>query len=869
MSRQSASQEMPAPLRKEVRLLGEVLGQVITESGGAELFEMVERLRRTVILARQSDEQAREAQQLVASWSLDRAEQVARAFTCYFQLVNLAEERHRVRALRERDRGPEPSPESIGQAVAEIRSRYGEGRLRELLDDLSIHPVLTAHPTEARRRAVVAATSRVGAQLERLDDPRASEHEQRDARRRLLEEVDTLWRTAQLRSSQVRPLDEVRTVLGVFDDSLFRIVPEIYRDLDTALQPRDAGRRAALVPPFLRFGSWVGADRDGNPVVTAEVTREALEVASEHVLIALEAAITRIGRALTADAVTTPPDSALQARLAEARDSEPLRWADIEARSPAERHRQYLVHVADRVRATRLATSSGYRTPGELVDDLRVVQQSLASAGAPRLAFGELQHAIWQVETFGFHFAQVEVRQHSAILDLARAELESGGPRSAETDEVLATFRAMAAIQQRFGAESCRRYIVSFTRDATDIANVYSLAEMATRDSPPVVLDVVPLLETAEDLARAPSILDSMLELEQVQSRVRETGRIEVMVGYSDSTKEVGPVSANLALYGAQEALVRWAKRRRVRLTIFHGRGGSLGRGGGPANRAIRAQAPGSIDGHFKVTEQGEVIFARYAQPAIARRHLEQVTSAVLLSSQPEVEAVVERAAGRFRSLAARVDGPARAAYRALVEADGFDEWFSRVTPVDELGRLRLGSRPARRAAGHRLDELRAIPWVFSWSQVRLNLPGWYGLGSGLAAAEIGELKEAYEAWPLFGSLLDNAEMSLAKTDRRIASRYLDLGSRPELKARLLAEYDLTVEKVLAVTGHTRLLENRRVLSWAVELRNPYVDALSHIQLHALEALRGTAAGAEERERLEQVLLLTVNGVAAGLQNTG
>jgi phosphoenolpyruvate carboxylase len=350
---------------------------------------------------------------------------------------------------------------------------------------------------------------------------------------------------------------------------------------------------------------------------------------------------------------------------------------------------------------------------------------------------------------------------------------------------------------------------------------------------------------------------------------MKRTGRLEVMLGYSDSTKEVGPVSASLALYAAQAELVRWAADRGVRLTLFHGRGGALGRGGGPTNRAIRAQAPGSIAGHFKVTEQGEVVSARYSNPAIARRHLEQVASAVLTSSLPEVQEVALRSAERFQDLAMGIDAPARAAYRALVDSNGFPEWFNRVSPIGELGHLILGSRPARRAESDRLEDLRAIPWVFAWSQMRLNLPGWYGLGSGLAAAELGRARAAYTEWPLFNVLLDNAEMSLAKTDRRIAERYLALGGRPDLTALILSEYDLTIDRVLAVTGHERLLEKHRVLSWAVELRNPYVDALSHIQLQALERLRRDSVDERERRRLEQVLLVTVNGVAAGLQNTG
>ncbi|HEY2437055.1 MAG TPA: phosphoenolpyruvate carboxylase, partial [Solirubrobacteraceae bacterium] len=344
-------------------------------------------------------------------------------------------------------------------------------------------------------------------------------------------------------------------------------------------------------------------------------------------------------------------------------------------------------------------------------------------------------------------------------------------------------------------------------------------------------------------------------------------GRMEVMLGYSDSAKEAGPLSATIALHDAQAALAAWAGRNGIRLVLFHGRGGALGRGGGPAHRAVRAQAPGSVDGCFKVTEQGEVIFARYGNRAIARRHLEQVTSAVLEASVPRPPKSDPALA--FRELVGSVEPPARDAYRRLVEAKGFEDWFLDVSPLDELGRLRIASRPQRRAAGRRLEDLRAIPWVFAWSQMRLNLPGWYGIGTGLAAAPLRELRRAYAEWPLFNAMLDNAEMSLAKTDRRIAERYLALGHRPDLAAMVLDEYDRTMEQVLAVTGHRRLLEDRRVLSWAIELRNPYVDALSHLQLRALRAMRDRKTTRSDRQRAERVFQLTVNGVAAGLQNTG
>ncbi len=909
-------------MRRDVRLLGDLLGEVLLESGGQGLLDDVERLRRAVIAARrpgpapESDAALRAITEMVSAWPPERAEAVAHAFTVYFHLANLAEEHQRIRTLRERDTGVEPVRESLAAAVATIEAEHGPGRLAGLLADLRVHPVLTAHPTEARRRAVTQALRRISALLAGLDDGRPGAGERAELRRRLREEIDLLWRTSALRAAAMQPLDEVRTAMAAFDETLFRVVPALYRSLDLALNGAQAGRTAATAAAFLRFGSWIGADRDGNPFVTAEVTKQTAAIQAEHVLRALENATGRIGRALTVQASESAP--ALARALAAARQAYPDLLADIMSRSPGEPFRAYLLYAARRLRATRMRLADAperparperprqdeprglpYPGPAEFIADLRLVQRELAQAGAARQAYGELQHLLWQAETFGFHLAELEIRQHSAVharalRELASADLPSEQDPSEhvlspQTREVVATFQAMAWLQDRFGPDACRRYVVSFTRSAADVSAVYELARRSIRDGRPPQLDVVPLFESGADLENATRVLDDMLVLEPVADRLAATGRrLEVMLGYSDSAKELGPVSATLRLFEAQQRLTRWAAANDIRLTLFHGRGGALGRGGGPAGRAVLAQPAGSVGGRFKVTEQGEVIFARYGHPVIAKRHLEQVASAVLLASAATVPASADDpdpAVRRSRQLAERMDAGALRAYRALVEADGFAEWFARISPLEELGAMRIGSRPARRgvAAAAGLDDLRAIPWVFAWSQTRVNLPGWFGLGSGLAAATdpageqgqeggqggeggLKEAQEAYRDWPLLAVLLDNAEMSLAKTDRRIAECYLALGGREDLTAAVLDEYDLTRRLVLAVTGHDRLLANRPVLSRAVTLRDPYVDALSHLQLRALTALR---SGDAERERLERLLLLTVNGVAAGLQNTG
>ncbi|GAA2888713.1 phosphoenolpyruvate carboxylase [Streptosporangium fragile] len=868
--RSSAVTEMPDELRADVRLLGELLGQVIAEYGGDDLLADVERLRKAVIGARRREVSVDEITAMVAEWPIDRAVKIARAFTCYFHLANLAEEHFRIRTLRVRDTGEEPLPESLAQAVQEL----GGEKVADLVERLRLHPVLTAHPTEARRRAVVTAIQRISAQLSAYNSPERGAAERAETRRRLLEEIDLLWRTAQLRSTKLDPLDEVRTAMAAFDETLFRVVPLVYRALDAALGG-GGGAEEPRARAFIRYGSWIGGDRDGNPNVTAKVTRDAVLIQAEHVLIALENATLRIGRSLTLTAADTPASPDLRAALASAENDHPDLVSEMATRSPQEPHRQWLMFVAARIAATRQrGLDLAYRSPAELLVDLRVAQESLVAAGAGRQAYGELQNLIWQVETFGFHLAELEVRQHSQVHAAALEEI-AAGRTSERTEEVLATIRTIAWIQERFGTTACSRYVVSFTRSADDIAAVYRLAEHAMGERAPQ-LDVVPLFESGADLAAAPSVLSGMLEIPAVQARLAVDRRLEIMLGYSDSAKELGPAAATLKLYETQEALATWSAEHGVPLTLFHGRGGALGRGGGPANRAVLAQAPGSVGGRFKVTEQGEVIFARYGHEAIARRHMEQVTSAVLLASTPSIEARTAEAAGRFRRVAERVASASEKAYRLLTEAPGFPEWFSLVSPLEEIGSLRLGSRPARRGLGapRSLDDLRAIPWVFAWAQTRVNLPGWYGLGSGLQAvvseSGLDELRAAYREWPLFASLLDNAEMSLAKTDRDIAARYLALGARDDFVEQVLAEYDLTRRLVLETTGHTRLLENRRVLSRAVQLRDPYVDALSHLQLRALSRLRAEEGlSEEERERLSTLLLLSVNGVAAGLQNTG
>lgn len=874
-------------LAADVRLLSGLHEQVLRECGDQDVADLLRAI---------TDDTAA-ASAAVGELGPEDAARLARGLAVRLHLSNLADERDRARAIQhERPAGPDAD---FGDALWPAVVSATGAATHEALARLRIHPVLTAHPTEARRRAVATSVRRVAEQLARHDDPRVGAAERWVARRRLLEEIETLQRTSALRTTRPEPLDEVRTVLTVFDQTLLRAVPRLYRATEVALLGESSGAVPTPVPAFVRFGSWVGGDRDGNPYVTAEVTRQTLALQAEHALRALLEAVERVGRTLTEDQSGTEPSRGLLESLSRDAVAMPARLAEFRLASPAEPHRQKLLVVVERLRATRAGLAEhAYTSPDELLDDLRLVQSSLQAAGAVRSANGELQHLVWVVETFGFHLAELEVRQHSAVHREALVDLlaqlpgvadaegmaddealldrlategwpERVEPRTDRAREVLDTLRVMGWLQKRWGPRSCGRYVVSFSQSPAHLVAVRALARLAVGDDA-LRLDVVPLFETGDDLHGATVVLDGWLPLRSTQAWLTSVERsVEVMLGYSDSAKDVGPAAATLALADAQRRLVAWAARHAVELTLFHGRGGSLGRGGGPLHRAVTAQPPGSVNGRLKVTEQGEVIFARYGDTTVAQRHLERMTTAVLLADTPEVAERNSTAAAQYAGLAATVEAASCVAYRRLVETEGFADVLADASPLEEIGDLRLGSRPVRRSGaegGRSLSDLRAIPWVFAWSQTRANLPGWYGLGSGLAAVDdVDLLRAAYRDWPLMATLLDVAEMSLAKSNRALASDFLGLGGRPDITDQVLAEMDLTRAMVLRVLGQTQLLEHKRVLAATLAARAPYVDALSRLELRALRHVRAEGAASP----WQRVLLLSVNAAAAGLQNTG
>ena len=824
----------------------------------------------------------RQAVSLIDALPLDQAQVVVRAFGAFFHLANLSEESYRVETLREQERivsmdAPVDSSNELVVAYNRLLDEVGPERAAELLGRLEFHPVFTAHPTEARRKAVEGKIRRIAALLDehsRLGGSALVENE-----RRMLQEIDALVRTSPTALEKPTPLQEADTIIDIFDNTLFEVVPQVYRRFDDWVLGERAGSVPPVCPAFFRPGSWIGSDRDGNPNVTAKVSRRVAAKYFEHMVSTLAEECRRVGRSLTLEASHTPPSEELMNLWGHQVEMSETITARVAAELSFEPHRAVMLVMAVRLEGTAARNADiRYASAEELLDDLRTVQDSLARAGAVRAAYGPVQTLIWQVETFGFHLVEMEFRQHSVVHERALADIRARGVRGAlnpETREALDTFRAIGSIQKRYGQKMARRYIVSFTKRAGHVADVYELARLAFAHADDVPeLDVIPLFEQLEDLEGCIGVLDEMLALPDVQRRLAQTGRrMEVMLGYSDSSKDAGPVTATLALHSAQERIARWAERNGIDLVLMHGRGGAVGRGGGPANRAVLAQPKGSVNCRFKVTEQGEVIFARYGNRALALRHVEGVAAATLLNSAPSVERVNTEAAERYADMAARLDGEAHRSYRELLHADEFAPWFSAVTPLAEVGLLPIGSRPAKRGLGARsLDDLRTIPWVFSWSQARINLAAWYGFGSACEAlGDLELLRRAYREWPLFSTFVDNVEMSIAKTDARIAKMYLALGDRDDLAQTVFQKLQLTRSWVLAVVGDEWPLEHRRVLGCAIRVRNPYVDALSIAQVRALRVVRTRRDDLSEEEKAEYLALIlaTVTGVSAGLQNTG
>jgi phosphoenolpyruvate carboxylase len=912
-------------LGADIRLLGDLLGRTIRRLAGEDAFRLEEEVRTAAkeLRANPSPDTARRLRDRLTTLEVPALRGLIRAFSVYFDLINLAEQQARVRALRKRagTKSDAPTAETPAAALKQLRERgVGAAEVAAHLGRSAVVPVFTAHPSEARRRTILEKLAAIAEQLDEIEYTKLSLHEQAAAVGEIAEEVEALWLSDTARATRPSVLDEVRQVLGVVEGRLFDVVPRVYREVEDALA-RTYPNVVWDVPAFLRFGSWIGGDRDGHPNVTATVTAAAVKLQQETILRHHLTRVEDLWRRLSYSDRFVTPGPAFRESLA--KDAELFPDVALPPHEPYRAKCRYieakLKRTLDHARGTPPDWARGeigappgvYLRREDLLADLRAIRDDLRHVGATAAADGAIRDALRLAEVFGVHLLDLDVRQHSARHASAVAEafawagvcpnyleltpdqrfdvlakelagtrplLPAHLPFSDDTVEVIQTFRTLAAIAEQQCPEVVGTYIISSTTEPAHLLEVLLFAREARLFRPAdgvSRIDVVPLFEALEPLRDGTKIMAKLFALPVYRKQIElRSKRQEVMIGYSDSNKESGFLQSAWALYRAQVDLTKLGAAEGISVQFFHGRGGAIGRGGGPANHAILAQPRGTVAGRLRMTEQGEMIADRYGHPAIAERHLEQVLNAVLRTSFPgEGE---EPDAGWLSALDALADA-ARRHYRTLVyENPDFLPYFEQATCIGEISGLKIGSRPARRSAAKSIDQLRAIPWVFSWMQSRHTLPGWFGLGSAvkeyLAAdpARLPMLQEMYRRWPFWSTLIDNAQMILAKADLSIARLYADLVDDKALAdrvyGRISEEHRASVAAVCQITGQPELLDRSPILKTSIDRRNPYVDPLSFVQLVLLKRLR---SGEGTREELETAVLESINGIAAGLKNTG
>ena len=890
-----------AGLRAEIRLLGQLLGETLREHEGLPLYELEESIRLRTKALRQQHDAADEAA-LVAELDripLEDAARLVRAFATYFQLVNLAELERQARSVQESgdERG-----EFDRLLAACVAQHVPAERVARTLEQLEVRPVLTAHPTEAVRRSILDHQDRIGEELARLRAPLSTQERNR-VRERVATQVEILWHTDEVRSVRPRVLDEVGNALFYLERTFFDAIPEVHEQLVEALTAHYPGIGAPLDPP-IRLGSWVGSDQDGNPNANAEMLTETLRLQRRTLLIRYRERVRELARDLSQSTRLTQVSEELTVSIA--RDERELE-AYADTLSPGthdEPYRRKLSFIWRRLGATLEGEPGAYASVDDMVADLDLLDASLRQNAGTAVAQGDLLRLRRQVRVFGFIGAHLDVRQHRAVVRAAALEVVNRLGAAADrrrsatlnpppisldasrwspaTGNLLATLSAMAAAQKA-APGSAQTFILSMTENGDDILQTLFLAGLAglhnlTTDPPRSDVDIVPLFETSEALERAPAIIESLLSDPAYARQLDGRGGIqEVMLGYSDSNKEVGYLSAAWALDRAHEAIATVVVRHGRRLRIFHGRGGTVGRGGGPTHEAILAQPAGAPEPMIKITEQGEVIHRKYARPETARHNLELVLGAML--EHVLMPAEVREPHAAWRAAMDAMSEASRKRYRALVYEDpGFQAYFQQATPIEEIAQLNTGSRPVSRGGTFAVEDLRAIPWVFAWMQNRHLLPAWYGTGSAFAdfAQRPGGLeclRDMYQHWLFFRSLVDNLQMVIAKADMRIARQYATLVSDARERDRLYSiietEFQRAHDAVLQITGQEAVLERQPQLLASLRLRDPYIDPMSYFQVRLLRELRRLPAGDPRRAAHLQAVLRTINGIAAGLQNTG
>ncbi len=910
---------MDEALRDDIRLLGRILGETIRTLEGAETYELVEAIRQLAVRFHRDHDRSAEAalEATLAGLSEGQINKITRAFGYFSILANIAEDHHHTRRWRAHLIAGSPARE--GSLLAGIARARADGldnaALRDFFASAYIAPVLTAHPTEVQRRSILDNLDSIAALLNRRARMTETAEETAETDQELRRLVLTLWQTRMLRPTKLSVLDEVENALTFFDATFFAEVPRLYAAVERALEQAEA-RPAEALPVFLEIGSWIGGDRDGNPFVDATVLAEALARQAERAFGFYLAEVGKLRRELSLTALLIGTTPELQA-LAD-------RSPDASAHQADEPYRRAFAGIHARLLATQATVLGGrvtgepYESPEAFATDLAIAEHSLRANGSVLLAQGRLGALSRAVRVFGWTLAPIDLRQNSEVhertiaelfevaspgtnylalddaarVNLLQSELATSRPLvsrhvaySAETAKELAIFDAARAAHKRYGTRAIRTAIISKADGVSDMLELAVLLKEAGLLRPgEAALDVniVPLFETIADLRAAAAIMDQLLSLPLYRRLLAGRGETqEVMLGYSDSNKDGGFLTSGWELYRAEVGLVEVFARHGVRLRLFHGRGGSVGRGGGPSYQAILAQPKGAVQGQIRLTEQGEVIAAKYGNPEVGRRNLEVLVAATLVATAEP--AIAEPLAPSFPEAMAALSDAAYAAYRDLVyETPGFEDYFWQSTVITEIASLNLGSRPASRAKGRSIEDLRAIPWVFSWAQCRVMLPGWYGFGSAVDALLARQpdgmtlLRAMFRDWPVFSTLLLNMDMVLAKADIGIAARYADLVEDAALRERIFprikAEYERTCAHLLAITGQQALLEQNPALRRSIVNRFPYLDPLNHVQVDMLRRYREqTARGRDDENaaRIRRSVHISINGIASALRNSG
>lgn len=908
------------PLRDDIRLLGRILGDTVREQEGESVYDIVERVRQTAVrFARDGDPAARnELAALLDPLPRDTTQAVVRAFSYFLQLANIAEDEHHIRRRRAHDLAGSPPRE--GSLIFALDSLSTAAVSPEAIADFFAHavvaPVLTAHPTEVQRQSLIRNHRDLARLLDQRERLQMTPEEQAENDLGIANSILTLWQSRMLRPVRLKVLDEVKNGITYFKETFFTELPRLYIQATQQLQKRYPDTHWAL-PPFFRVGSWIGGDRDGNPFVTADILREALRLQSAAALNHYLDEIHELGGELPLSDLLVKVTPELLALAEHSTDHSPQR-AD-------EPYRRALSGIYARLAATarsldqvepvrhEIGHAEPYATPDALRADLKVLANSLKLNGSGKLAGGRLRRLMRGVQIFGFHLAPIDLRQNSEVHARSVAELlaaagrcpdyealsenerislltvEISTPRplyspyltySEETQGELAIFFTANELRQRYGAAALPNCIISKTDGVSDLLELALLLKesglLLPGAKPKLNVNIIPLFETIEDLQKSAATMAGVFAIPAYRELIAGRGdEHEVMLGYSDSNKDGGFLTSGWELYKAEIELAQVFRQHGVRLRLFHGRGGSVGRGGGPTYHAILAQPAGAVSGQIRLTEQGEVISTKYGNADTGRRNLEVLLAATLEASLTDHENKVEPAE-QFHAVMDDLSLRAFNAYRGLVyETPGFTTYFRQSTVVSEIAMLNIGSRPASRKASERIEDLRAIPWVFSWAQCRLMLPGWYGFGAAvdgyLAANPEGltTLRRMVKSWPFFQSLLSNMDMVLAKTDLAIASRYAELvtdaGLRERIFSQIKAEWAQTKKHLLAILEQDDFLADNPMLKRSLQLRSPYMDPLNHLQVELLKRHR---AG-ETDERVARGIHLSINGVASGLRNSG